>query len=717
MQAGERLAEMLICRIHGEEVLCERVRPVLKVRESTGVPALYQTPRTNPGEPVLKAGAAFAVLSTAGRIEASSLRQGVYLYDTRMVSTYQWRISGEVPAPLAMTVTTDVLRARYVFQHAGMTRVIERTWQLYPEGMEDRWAWQHYGAPEPWRLSLAFAADFTDIFELRGSDPRHVGHKTVDQDAYQAQYRYEGRDGIARQVTMASTRAAQNNAAGQWEWMIDGQEVSGEIVLKTTWHNPVPEIATGRKQGADPFPQFSFERELWQHVMSRAGSDMQMLATDYGQGLVPMAGIPWFGTFFGRDAVIASYQMLAWNPSYAYHTLHTLAAWQGHQDDPEREEELGKMVHEVRFGEMARTHDVPFARYYGSVDVTPLFLILLVETWRRTGDDALMNTMKPAAQAALDYLLRAQDRNRLGLLSFTPRSAQGLAVQSWKDSADSMVFADGEHASPPLAVAEVQGYVYRAFRAMADYYHVQGQDDWARDLEKRAKKLQRQFDALFWLPDQLFYGLAVDGNGRLLDAVTSDPGQCLWAGIVPRTKRRAVAQRLLAPDLFSGWGIRTLAAGQSAYDPYSYHRGSVWPHDTSLIAAGLLKAGAAKESETLALALMQAAEHFPWYRLPELFAGEQGVAPVPYPEACAPQAWASAAPFHLMQTLLGLEIDALQHKIHAWANPPQALGPFTIKEIPLSLGVTFTLISDGKRLKAHDVPKPWVFHARTRPSP
>ncbi len=714
VQAGERLAAMLISRITGEDVLCERVRPVLRVRESTGVPAVYQTPRTNPQEPVLKAGAAFAVLSTAGRIEADSLRQGIYLYDTRMVSTYQWRIDSAVPAPLAMRVTANSLSARYVFQHSGMTRFVMRTLRLSPQGLEDHWSWRHYGTAEPWTLSLAFDADFTDIFELRGSVRRRAGSKTVSRSATEARYRYEGLDGVARQVVLQSSRPAEDNASGQWEWPIGEEEGAGSITLKAVWDNPVPELnIPSVREETMSFPRFEWAHQPWQNVTDRSCADMEMLATNYGHGVVPMAGIPWFGTFFGRDAIIASYQVLAWAPAWAYHTLSTLAAWQGTQDIAETEEEPGKMVHEIRLGEMARTGEVPFARYYGSVDVTPLFLGLLVDTWRRTGDDGLMARLLPSAERALGWLIQAQDRNRWGLISFSPRSSQGLAVQSWKDSSDSMVFANGDHAAPPLAVAEVQGYVYRAFRAMAEYYRAAGNAPEAKALERRAAKLKKQFDALFWMPDQQYYALAVDGQGRAVDAMTSDPGQCLWSGIVPQAKTQMVADALLSPDLYSGWGIRTLAASQSAYDPYSYHRGSVWPHDTSLVAAGLQAAGATSQALELALSLMRAASRFPWFRLPELFAGESSAQqePVPYPEACAPQAWASAAPLHLVQTLLGLEIDARQRTIRCLATPPDSLGAFTIETIPLTPGLAFTLSSDGRRVKATDMPPQWTFHA------
>ncbi len=717
--AGYRLAEMVLARIMGQEVANEEVRPSLRVRDSTGVPAIYRTPRTNPEEPVLKKGPAFALFSTSGRIEPDSLRQGVYLYDTRMVSMYQWRIDDEVQEPLALSSSPDSLQIRYVAQHSGATRYVLRTLKLYSDRMEDHWTWKSFGSATDWKLSLSFDADFLDIFELRGSQRHHAGNKTVLHKGSESIYQYEGLDHISRRVRVESSRPYITDEMGHWHWQFSDQEPTGHLTITASWMNPVPEVPRiALSDRMLQFPGFTLLEGDWHQVIERARTDLQMLSTDYGNGLVPMAGIPWFGTFFGRDAIITAYQVLQWVPEMARNTLHTLAAWQGRQDIPETEEEPGKMVHEIRLGEMARIGEVPFAKYYGSVDVTPLFLSLLVDTWQRTGDDGLMSELLPAAERALSWLETIQDSSGLGLLNFSPRSSRGLSVQSWKDSSDSMVFSNGQHAEPPLAVAEVQGYVYNAFRSMAHYYQTAGRLEESARLQRRAQGLKKRFHQRFWLADRHYYALAVDSQGRAVDAISSDPGQCLWSGIVPRNTVHEVAQHLLSPNLFSGWGIRTLGANEAAYDPYSYHRGSVWPHDTSLIAAGLARMGALEAAQIVAKGLMKAASRFPLSRLPELFSGEEGadIGPLPYPEACSPQAWAAGTPLYLLQILLGLEINGQQRSIRCRPDLSGSLPPLTITDIPLGSGDKFTLHFDGKKLRAINLPNQRDFRAVYKPT-
>ncbi|WP_053959981.1 substrate-binding domain-containing protein [Sulfobacillus thermosulfidooxidans] len=678
-EAGYQMANMLINSIQGQPVHSVRVIPHLNIRGSTGIPAIYQTPRTNLKEPVLKAGPTFAIFSPQGRIEMESKRHGIYCYDTRMVSIYQWRIGEEVPDPLHFDVTANTLTWHYVIQQDGMTRVLQRCLTLHADHFTDHWQWQHYGSLEPWNLSLSIDADFTDIFELRGTPKIRSGIKRKASENEEYRLEYEGIDGITRVLRMSADKSPIHALDGDWKWCIDAQETCGELTLRISWHNPVPEIPQTRlKKVRNPLtldPHFIFDEYPWHLVISQAHQDYHMLLTDFGHGPVPMAGLPWFGTFFGRDAIIASYQYLLWNPVIAQNTLYTLAAWQGKKVDPTTEEEPGKMIHEIRLGEMARSRQVPFARYYGSVDVTPLFLILLMETWKRTGNHHMMADLMPAAEKALNWLLGAQD-SQTGLFSFQNHVDHGLVIQSWKDSFDSMVYSTGEHAIPPLAVSEVQGYAYRALILMSQYYQSTDQSPKAQELLKRAKQLKRQFHKRYWLDEKSYYALALDHSGRPLDVLTSDAGQCLWTGIVPHSRSLDVAKILMSPVLYSGWGIRTLSSDALTYDPYSYHRGSIWPHDTALIAKGLSHYGLWPEAHMLSWSLLQAASQFPYGRLPELFSGEPApFGPYPYPAACSPQAWAAGAPFLLLQVLLGMDIDVTQKTLHLHPGDLGPLGP------------------------------------------
>jgi glycogen debranching enzyme len=360
---------------------------------------------------------------------------------------------------------------------------------------------------------------------------------------------------------------------------------------------------------------------------------------------------------FGRDALITALQTLALDPALARGALRTLAEHQARDDDPFRDAEPGKIPHEIRHGPLARCGRLPYGRYYGSADATPLFLLALGEAVRWTGDLELARELLPAAEAALAWIDLFGDRDGDGFVEYERRSSGGLEHQGWKDSHDAVCFADGRPARGPIALCEVQGYVYAAKRAMARVYRRLGQAEPAGRLRAEAAALRERFNERFWLPEQGVFALGLDGEKRPIDAVASNAGQCLWAGIAKPDRAARLARRLLAEDLFSGWGVRTLSTRMAAYNPLSYHNGSVWPHDNALIAAGLARYGHAPEADAIIRAQLEAAAHFPEYRLPELFAGFPrgcGGFPVAYPRANAPQAWAAGAVILLAQTWLGL---------------------------------------------------------------
>jgi glycogen debranching enzyme len=374
---------------------------------------------------------------------------------------------------------------------------------------------------------------------------------------------------------------------------------------------------------------------------------------------LPAAGLPWFMALFGRDSVIASYQALPFHPELAATTLRTLARLQARDDDAFRDEEPGKILHELRLGELAYFRERPQSPYYGAADSTPLFLVLLDEFHRWTGDDAFVRELEASARAALEWIDRYGDRDGDGFVEYQRRNTEtGLENQCWKDSWNSIVWPDGSLASAPRAVCEIQGYVYDAKRRCARLAReVWDDEELAERLNVQADALQRRFHERFWVEQTGFVALALDGQKRPVPTVTSNPGHLLWSGILFDDAAAAVAERLFREDLYSGWGVRTMASSEGAYNPLEYHNGTVWPHDCSLIAAGLARYGFRDEAARMASAVFEAATRFN-YRLPEVFAGYDRRLtgfPVEYTTACSPQAWAAGTPLLLLRVLLGLE--------------------------------------------------------------
>jgi glycogen debranching enzyme len=386
-----------------------------------------------------------------------------------------------------------------------------------------------------------------------------------------------------------------------------------------------------------------------------------MLLTDTPQGAMPYAGVPWFVAPFGRDSIITALQLLPYNAAVAAGTLRFLAAWQGRVRDDFKDEERGKILHEYRRGEMANCREIPFIPYYGSIDATPLFVVLLAEYVRWTGDMRLARELWPAAQAALAWMRDGGDRDRDGYLEYMTSSELGLVNQGWKDSEDSVSHANGSLAAPPIALAEVQGYFYAALTGAADVASILGDTASADALRREAQHLFDRFNRDFWMEQDSFYALALDGAKRPCEVIASNAGHCLWTGIVPDDRAALVAKRLLAEDMFSGWGIRTLCARERRYNPMSYHNGSVWPHDNAIAAAGFRRYRLGTFVLGVASAVFDASRHFERGRLPELFCGFErrpGHGPISYPVACSPQAWASGSALQLLTAMLGLEADA-----------------------------------------------------------
>lgn len=443
-------------------------------------------------------------------------------------------------------------------------------------------------------------------------------------------------------------------------------------------------LATSYRAWFDSCTQVHTDNEFFNAMWERSLRDLRMLTIEEKQGAFVAAGTPWFSALFGRDSLIVSLQTLAFRPQLARDSLRQLASRQGKRVDEWRDEEPGKILHEVRNGEMATLNEIPMTPYYGSVDSTPLFLMLAAEYVAWTGDLELVRELEPQLLAALEWVDRRTNAHASGYLDYDKRSSKGLLNQGWKDSHDGIVNGDGTLVRPPIALVEVQGYVYAAERGMAYLFGLLGEEELAKAWHEKAAALKSRFNREFWMEEEQFFALALGAGNQPATAITSNPGHGLWTGIVDADKARLLAHRLFANDLFSGWGIRTLSSRTPRYNPLGYHLGSVWPHDNSLIGMGLKRYGFEEELDDLATATYDCCRSFDYYRLPELFAGVPRTphgAPVRYPVAARPQAWAAGTIPLFLHAIVGLapnaprnELRIVNPRLPHWLNQVEVRG-------------------------------------------
>ncbi|MDX2169445.1 MAG: amylo-alpha-1,6-glucosidase [Deltaproteobacteria bacterium] len=642
---------------------------------------------------VLNHGDSFAIVTESGDCPLSGREPfGVCHAGTRFVDRFELRVNGVAPLLLSAEVTADGSEQISYLTNADERRGDELVAQRDTVALERRKALcdgtlfetltaHNYGAvPFQLQLALLFAADFADIFELRGMErrrrgrryaPRVVGSRVVT--------RYDGLDGVERRLELEF---------GDLAWRLDpdcasltvrlppGGDVRASVTARCVVEplvgartaparrdTALAAVRAERARTAAQFPAITSTNALFDEWLSRSRSDLALLRHVGPHGDYLYAGVPWFATIFGRDGLLSGWETLAFAPEISAGVLCRLAATQGAREDPERDEAPGKILHELRHGEMAACGEVPFGRYYGSVDATPLFVALLAAYVERTADLEQARALWPAAEAASEWITSSLDAR--GYLSYLRRTPSGLANQGWKDSHDAISHCDGTLAEPPIALCEVQGYVYAALLGMAQLSERLGSGD-ADAWRAQARGLQERFVRDFWLADEGTYALALDAAGRPCRVVASNAGHCLATGIAAREHAAQVAARLMRNDCFCGWGIRTLAESARRYNPMSYHNGSVWPHDNALIAAGFARHGDAARAAELMTALFDASRQLPDCRLPELFCGfdrVQADRPVSYPVACRPQAWAAASVFLLLQAALGLSIDAWKRRV------------------------------------------------------
>jgi len=658
--------------------------PVDEFREAT-----FYIPATGPAtrpRRTLKHDDTFIVLDSHGDIGASAGgSDGLFHSDTRFASHLELLINGVQPLLLGSNVrddntslTVDLTNPDiYVDHHLVLpkdTLHVVRTIFLWRGAAYQRFAVRNHGdRPVDVRLSVLFDNDFADLFEVRGLQRPRRGTiaRSVDGPAT-VSLSYGGLDGERRRTSIEFDPPPNELTVknGAYRIKLKPKEARA-IFLRVGCGRPQPSkpvpflrglLAVHREQRALTRNASTVEtsNEVFNEVLCRSMADLYMLMTATPQGHYPYAGIPWYSTTFGRDGLITAMQMLWFDPRIARGVLRRLAAFQAKTDDPASDAQPGKILHEMRGGEMAALREVPFGLYYGSVDATPLFVLLAGLYAERTADDETIRSLWPSIEAALGWIDGPGDRDGDGFVEYYRATEEGLANQGWKDSFDAVFHADGRLAEGPIALAEVQGYVYAAKHLIARCARRLGFVDQACRLEADAAKLAKRFDASFWCPELHTYAMALDGDKKQCRVRSSNAGQVLFTGIAPRERAIEIGKDLLRPQFFSGWGIRTIAKGEARYNPMSYHNGSIWPHDNALIALGLARYGIVAAVERLFEGLFNAASYMEMRRLPELFCGFQrsrGRGPTLYPVACSPQAWASATPFTLVEASLGLRFN------------------------------------------------------------
>jgi glycogen debranching enzyme len=635
----------------------------------------------------LKTGDLFMVADPYGDITGGA--DGLFDDDTRILSRFVLLIGGHLPAPLSHGLSAD----NAVFTLNATNRLlppvggratprgvihIERRRVLAERAMFERVRLANFGLDEVMLpLGVEYAADFRDMFEVRGmtrpeqgefEEPALLGRTVV--------FGYVGRDGVRRTGSVAFSEPPWRMDRNGAEFMFvlaPGQRMdlfieAGRDPLETPCAERYADAcarsrdavrARARRGGRVTSTDVAFAQWL-----DRSRADVALLTTDLDTGPYPYAGIPWFSTPFGRDGLITAWQLLWLDPSLAKGVLTYLASRQASETSAFRDSQPGKIMHETRRGEMSAMLEIPFGLYYGGVDATPLFVALAGAYLTRTDDVALMERLWPALAAAAGWIERYGDSNGDGLIDYLRAAKTGLANQGWKDSEDSVFHADGRMPPGPIALVEVQAYAFAAYRAMAQIARrlgAPGAEAWAG----KAEAVRQKVEARFWMPDAGFYGIAIDGDGRLCTPQGSNAGHVLFAGLASDERAALVIRRLLSPAFDSGWGVRTLAAGGVRFNPMSYHNGSVWPHDTSLCVAGMARYGERAGPAKVLGDLFQAAQAFEM-RMPELFCGfarEADEPPIAYPVACMPQAWAAGSVFLLLQACLGLTIDAAARRV------------------------------------------------------
>ncbi|MGI9007788.1 MAG: amylo-alpha-1,6-glucosidase [Streptosporangiaceae bacterium] len=663
-------------------------------------------------------GNTFVVSDDRGDISASATDPtGLFSFDTRFLSRWELTVNGERLTALS-TDDLQYFQARFflvpgvstVYINATLTVIRER--EVAGGFREQLRVLNHANSPAELRIRMDAASDFADLFEVKDALKKKGRYATrVEPNTLVLAYQ---RDTYARETWISSSEPAEIDKDGlsyviavppHGEWRTDLDVVAhagaldGAPPVTSMDGTPAgprqaaapgrarPDMARGLEKWLERAPELRSDWEPLEHIYRRCLTDLAALrfsTLTMPNRSLPAAGLPWFMTIFGRDSIFTSLQALPFTSELAAATLRALAERQGTRTDDFRDEDPGRILHEMRYGELTAFEERPHSPYYGSADATPLFVVLLDEYERWTGDTQLVRDLEHSARAALEWIDRYADLQGNGYISYQRRNEQtGLENQCWKDSWDSICYRDGDLPGFPRATCELQGYAYDAkCRAARLARRVWRDDAFADQLEKEAASLKHRFNKDFWVADGEYFAVALDPDGRQVDSLTSNIGHLLWSGIVEVSKAKAIARHLIGPRLYSGWGVRTLAEVQARYNPIGYHTGAVWPFDNSIIAWGLRRYGFKNEAAAIAAGIFEAAEVFEG-RLPEAFGGYPRSStryPVQYPTACSPQAWSTGAPLLLLRTALGLEPEG----DHLIVDPalPKRIGHLELLDLP-----------------------------------
>jgi glycogen debranching enzyme len=671
---------------------------------------------------VLKHGESFAVFDHHGSIKPGGLgEEGLYHEGTRFLSRLQVRLEDQeliflgssVPSgsgQLAIVLTNPDFVEDAIFRLPfGTLNVAVRT-VLYRGVCYQRVQVKNHGLrPVQSWMCVDFAADYADIFEVRGTRRAARGTELPPEvSADRVTLGYRGLDQVMRRTLLRFAPQPEQISESRARFPVDlgpQQEIEFNLAIACEV-GPGPVQVLGFDDARQECQSEAQRYSAWCcHVgttngqlnawINRAYSDLQMMTTELPTGPYPYAGVPWFSTPFGRDGIISALACLWLRPQIARGVLSFLAATQATEVIPEQDAEPGKIVHEIRQGEVPALGEVPFGRYYGSVDSTPLFIILAGAHYQRTADRAFTESMWPHIEAALNWIYKYGDIDGDGFVEYKRKTDKGLIHQGWKDSEDAIFHADGRLAEGPIALCEVQAYVYGALRAAGAMSAALGNYMRSAELMDQADRLKEKFEAAFWCEELSTYAIALDGERKPCRIRSSNAGQCLATGIVRPDRARLLARTLFSPESYSGWGIRTVAESEARYNPMSYHNGSVWPHDNALIAAGLTRYNMPEKALQILNGLFEAGLYFDLARMPELFCGfrqSPGEGPVLYPVACAPQAWAAASALLLFQACLGLEISGVEQMLY-FTRPhlPASLGELRIHNLDVA-GATVDLL-------------------------
>ena len=625
---------------------------------------------------------------------------GLYYHDCRFLNGYELRLADTIPDVL---VTNALLGFKAIFELSN-PEIAESDGKRIPKdsvgikwerlvdnshhALDDVLTFHNYGRENiDLPIELAFDADFADIFDIRGLVHEKMGkrHSPLWRDNV-LYFQYDGTDQLHRSLSIYFSPMPHHTRRHVAYFRLklkpreDKQLLVSLVIAESrkpknvrpqthylpnrTRSEAIQHRATNDWMANQT--QVQSDSFVVNNILERSLRDIRLLRMNIGRQELIAAGVPWFTTLFGRDSLITELQTLAYDAGTAPQTLRILAKYQGKKIDPWRNEQPGKILHEIRLGELAHTHQIPHTPYYGTVDATPLFLILMSRYSEWVGNLNLFHELKENVERALDWISSYGDSDGDGYIDYHNPSGSGLTNQGWKDSGDAIVNADGSLATPPIALVEVQGYVYLAKIGIAKLYEQAREMRQAERLKQEAEDLRQRFNRDYWIENKKLYALALQAHGKPAAVLSSNPGQALWSGIIDADKANQVVQQLMSDDMFNGWGIRTLSENEDRYNPLGYHLGTVWPHDNSLIAAGFRRYGFDDAAQKITDATIEAALYFENYRLPELFAGLSRAiydVPVSYPVACHPQAWSAGAIPYLIETMLGLTPEAFDHRL------------------------------------------------------